>query len=188
MGLIATFDGTAHIGALADVEDFMAKGTFAYEFVIEDYPIGVTARGKCRLGIEAKPSKGVRTTKTTTDKNGRWCSPKVSTYEDRQDTGLLVLCERPHHRAGWLFLSARNGVWVAFANGESLVVCKPPFSTPPIRTGIVYAMGGGSRMTIPASPREEVEAWDEWVAGLNKLGARAALAIKHYGGAFAAVV
>lgn len=175
------------VGELLDaVEGFMAKGTFGYEFTIEDYPISYSMRGRCKLGIEQKANKGVRTVRTTTDKNGRWCAPKVSTYKDRQDTGVFVLHERPDQRAGWVFFSLRYGVWLAYANGDTLVACKSPFPSPPRRAAIGYMMNG-SRLTLEASPHDEVVAWDAWVKGLNAIGAKAALAIKHHGGVFSEV-
>ena len=46
-----------------------------------DWPIGGTHRGQCKFEVEpAKPGKGVRISRTTTDKHGRWCKPKVTTY------------------------------------------------------------------------------------------------------------
>jgi hypothetical protein len=46
-----------------------------------DWPIGGTHRGQCKFEVEpAKPGKGVRISRTTTDKYGRWCKPKVTTY------------------------------------------------------------------------------------------------------------
>src|SRR5271166_3752556 len=47
---------------------------------IDDYPIGRRERGKCRLQVERAAGKGFRTVRTTTNKFGRWCAPKKSTY------------------------------------------------------------------------------------------------------------
>ena len=47
---------------------------------IDDYPIGRRERGKCRLQVERAAGKGYRTVRTTTNKFGRWCKPKKSTY------------------------------------------------------------------------------------------------------------
>lgn len=44
-----------------------------------DWPSGAL-RVKCRFEIENGGKKGYRVARTTTDKNGRWCKPKKSTY------------------------------------------------------------------------------------------------------------
>ena len=49
---------------------------------IDDYPIGRRERGKCRLQVERAQGKGYRTVRTTTNKSGRWCAPKKSTYSN----------------------------------------------------------------------------------------------------------
>ena len=48
-----------------------------------DWPIGGDNRGSCRFVVEAN-NKGERVSRTTTDKHGRWCKPKHSTYGRKQ--------------------------------------------------------------------------------------------------------
>lgn len=49
----------------------------------DDWPIGGSNRGKCRFTVEAKVKNRMnvfRFTRTTTNKAGAWCKPKVKTY------------------------------------------------------------------------------------------------------------
>lgn len=45
----------------------------------DDWPIGGTARGKCRFEV-LHEKKGWRVRKATTDKDGNWCKPKLTTF------------------------------------------------------------------------------------------------------------
>ncbi len=62
-----------------------------------DWPIGGSARGNCRFSVESN-NKGERVSRTTTDKNGRWCKPKYTTYGqkyvivDGDDGKTYVMC------------------------------------------------------------------------------------------------
>jgi hypothetical protein len=47
---------------------------------IEDFPIGSGNRGKCIFRIQNGGKWGVRATRTTMNKHGLWCKPKVDTY------------------------------------------------------------------------------------------------------------
>lgn len=53
------------------------------EAKFEDWPIGGSNRGQCVFKAECGGNKGWRVTRTTTDKNGRWCKPKADTYATR---------------------------------------------------------------------------------------------------------
>ena len=67
---------------------------------IEDYPIGRRERGKCWLQVERAAGKGDRTVRTTTNKFGRWCAPKKSTY--RNSVYVVVGDYDDEHQVVWL--------------------------------------------------------------------------------------
>ena len=71
---------------------------------MEYYPIGRRERGKCRLHVERAKNKGYRTVRTTTNKFGRWCAPKKSTYRN----GIYVVVRD--------YDDAHQGVWLAVGN------------------------------------------------------------------------
>lgn len=48
----------------------------------EDWPSG-GERVQCRFDVETDPKKGQRVARTTTDRHGRWCKPKKTTYAHR---------------------------------------------------------------------------------------------------------
>ncbi len=56
--------------------------------LIEDYPIGGSHRGKCKFEVEHHPKKGSRAIRTTTNKHGIWCNPKLDTYH--QDVAIVT--------------------------------------------------------------------------------------------------
>jgi hypothetical protein len=64
----------------ARVREQLAGIDLCLDATIDDYPIGRRERGKCRLQVERAAGKGYRTVRTTTNKFGRWCKPKKSTY------------------------------------------------------------------------------------------------------------
>ena len=66
----------------AEVRGVIAKSDLCLDATIDDYPIGRRERGKCRLQVERAAGKGYRTVRTTTNKFGRWCAPKKSTYRN----------------------------------------------------------------------------------------------------------
>jgi hypothetical protein len=47
-----------------------------------DWPIGGSNRGQCKFAVEDGGKRGKRVSRTTTDKHGRWCKPKYTTYSD----------------------------------------------------------------------------------------------------------
>ena len=66
----------------ANVRDLVQRNHLCLDATIDDYPIGRRERGKCRLQVERAAGKGYRTVRTTTNKLGRWCAPKKSTYHN----------------------------------------------------------------------------------------------------------
>lgn len=50
--------------------------------MFEDWPIGGANRGKCVFKVEVT-ARGERVLKTTTNKHGRWCKPKATTYSTK---------------------------------------------------------------------------------------------------------
>jgi hypothetical protein len=46
----------------------------------DDWPIGGSNRGQCKFAVEDGGRRGTRVSRTTTDKHGRWCKPKYTTY------------------------------------------------------------------------------------------------------------
>ena len=70
-----------------------------------NWPIGGNNRGICKFWVEHTPGKGFRVARSTTDKHGRWCKPKVMTYHgpacivDGSDgrTYILTSSPRPNH-------------------------------------------------------------------------------------------
>lgn len=45
-----------------------------------DWPIGGANRGQCEFNIEHDAKRGYRINRKTTDKYGKWCKPKTTTY------------------------------------------------------------------------------------------------------------
>jgi hypothetical protein len=66
----------------AQVRDQIERSHLCLDATIDDYPIGRRDRGKCRLQVERAKNKGYRTVRTTTNRAGRWCAPKKSTYSN----------------------------------------------------------------------------------------------------------
>lgn len=48
-----------------------------------DWPIGGDHRGQCKFTVETDKKRGQRVARQTTDKNGRWCKPKYTTYANQ---------------------------------------------------------------------------------------------------------
>lgn len=48
-----------------------------------DWPIGGSHRGTASFAVEANAKKGYRVSRTTTDKNGKLCKPKHTTWSGR---------------------------------------------------------------------------------------------------------
>jgi hypothetical protein len=154
---------------------FVEAAVFAEKHTIEDYPCGWSGRCKCELSIDSSV-KGTRTVRRTTDKNGRWCAPKMSTYRERHDAAMFVMVSHPDHLAGWMVLSKRHGVYLSSANGQATVIADPLFSSPPRRKAIGGVMNG-QPFTMAASPAAELEAWDVWCRGLDAIEVKIRTAI-----------
>ena len=76
---------------------------------IDDYPIGRRERGKCRLQVERAAGKGYRTVRTTTNKFGRWCAPKKSTY--RNSVYVVIRDCDDEHQVCWLAVGKPAAQW-----------------------------------------------------------------------------
>jgi hypothetical protein len=153
--------------------------------VIDDYPIGRRDRGKCRLQVERAKGKGYRTVRTTTNKQGRWCAPKKSTYRN----AIYVVASNVDspHRAFWLSVGQPHldyggaHVCLTYPNGDGLALAKCWRSYAPNREERRYTITTSSARLIigrdgvrpveekpaereehvdsAASP-EEIAAWD----------------------------
>jgi hypothetical protein len=158
----------------AEVDRQIDSMKLCLDFTIQDYPFGRRDRGKCRLQVERAKGKGYRTIKTTTDRNGRWCAPKKSTFTN----SLIFVVELGDDRGGWLHVGER-AVSVGHPAGggdiltESPNWCKPSrepktyttASTKYVRDGNGFRKIGGEEEqthTIPADPPELCDAWDAW--------------------------
>lgn len=68
-----------------------------------DWPIGGSNRGQCKFAVEDGGKRGERVSRTTTDKHGRWCKPKYTTYSDKaaivdgSDGKTYILSLSPHY-------------------------------------------------------------------------------------------
>jgi hypothetical protein len=140
---------------------------------------GFTATfGKCRFQVERAKGKGYRTIKTTTDKSGRWCTPKKSTF--RNDITVVVDDLEGERTTAWLGLGRRYGLYGTYPNGEGFVIASPPCAFPPRRTEEksvivmrpIFGLPGQEERTehiSPADPPELCDAWDAWVEELASL-------------------
>lgn len=76
-------------------------------FETNDWPIGGNHRGSCKFSFEYKAGKGYRIVKQTTDKNGKWCKPKTTTYGgaavivDGDDGKTYILQDGMMHVTVW---------------------------------------------------------------------------------------
>jgi len=97
--------------------------------VIQKYPIGGSDYGLCRLEVHHSPRKGWRTVRTTTNKYGTWCKPKLSTYQTMPIGVVSGEIEgfEPIREYGWLNLDRINGVRFTRAN---LTTCKSMLMLP----------------------------------------------------------
>ena len=131
-------------------------------------PIGRRERGKCRLQVEFDGRKAYRTVNTRTDKHGRWCKPKKSTFRN----GITVVVDdlEGERTTAWLAVDSRC-VYVHFPNGEGFHVVDAPCMSPPRRTEEKSVMvmrpifglpGKEDRVehVWPADPPELSDAWD----------------------------
>jgi hypothetical protein len=114
--------------SFAEVRDRIEHSHLCLDATIDDYPIGRRERGKCRLQVERAQKKGYRTVRTTTNKHGRWCAPKKSTYSN----SLIVVVRDwdTEHQHAWLSCGnsrAQYGgahVSVQYANGAGLALAQ----------------------------------------------------------------
>ncbi len=110
------------------VREQIAGMDLCLDATIDDYPIGRRERGKCRLQVERAKGKGYRTVRTTTNKFGRWCAPKKSTYGNAAT--VVVRNYDDEHQVAWLSVGNPSAQWggthvcVRYANGEGFSLAK----------------------------------------------------------------
>lgn len=156
------------------VRQVLTSYPLCLDATIDDYPIGRSDRGKCRLQVERAKGKGYRTVRTTTDRNGVWCKPKKSTFGNAVRCVITGLGGDRDIR--WLGVS-ETAVWLSSANGESDTLLKAPHYCKPSRTDRAYTVTttrivdlatmegeakGVERNVIPADPPELCDSWDAW--------------------------
>jgi hypothetical protein len=168
----------------SEMEECLAKiGSmmFMAEGIIDDYPIGRQLRGKCKLSVEYKKGKGFRTVKQTTDKNGRWCKPKTSTYCNHP-----ISVVRHDGQLGWLNIGGAL-VSITWANGDHATLAQAnlphaprlqehtyttvshePISLTDLMAGKKPAVRQEKTHTLPADPPEVIECWNAWLDGRRK--------------------
>jgi hypothetical protein len=157
--------------------EFIESHHLCLEAIIPDYPIGRRDRGKCCLKVERARGKGYRTVKTTTDKFGRWCQPKKSTY--RNDITVVVDDLECDKTTGWLGLSEWC-LYVSYASGDGFHIVEAPCRWAPRREDekVVIQMqpiwppgapGKEETYTLPADPPELCDAWDVWIERRKRL-------------------
>jgi hypothetical protein len=132
--------------------------------VIQDYPIGGTNRGKCALQVETN-KRGWRTLKTTTNKHGRWCKPHASTYRSVGQC-FVVSGDIVEKDFAWLSIDGEGGITLTAANHECTEVFARPFSSYWVRRKAEVSYGTHYEADAP----EVIEAWDEWISGLQAIG------------------
>jgi hypothetical protein len=173
----------------ATVQAQIAGMDLCLDATIDDYPIGRRERGKCRLQVERSKGKGYRTVRTTTNKHGRWCAPKKSTFSSA--VHVVVRGYGESHNVVWLSVgnpAAQYGgahVCIRYANGEGIALAKCWRNDPPQRTDHRYTTteyevtnlanileGQVPRPikttahVLEADSPEECDAWDVWTEEL----------------------
>ncbi|MCR9295437.1 MAG: hypothetical protein NXI32_22190 [bacterium] len=163
----------------------LAKLTLHDEYTIEDYPSG-RHRVKCRLGVEFKKGKGSRTVRATTDKYGRWCNPKKSTYAP--GLCLVVTGEPVEKEAAWLTVNL-DIIGLHSANGNWTTLAKAPCAGAPRREDLHYTVSSRSlsmtdimrgatlddgekkeeQKVLPADPPELCDSYDVWKNGVLEI-------------------
>ncbi len=177
----------------ARVRETIASMDLCLDATIDDYPIGRRERGKCRLQVERAAGKGFRTVRTTTNKYGRWCAPKKSTY--RNSVYVVVRNYDDEHQVVWLTVGNPE---IAGGGGNirhdpvrqrrgffSLAKCwrndaprrQPHSYTTTWTTSRLSITGAGvesgeptvqkETRTLEADSPEECDAWDVWVDELK---------------------
>jgi len=132
--------------------------------------------------------RALRTVRSTTDKHGRWCKPKCSTYSD--DVICVVTHPEmpPTREAAWLFVG-RQGIYLHYANcKESKALALPPCHGRPRREPekvrlvshkpmSILEIAEGKAMEVdhiteyenPADPPELCDAYDLWTKEIKTL-------------------
>ena len=177
----------------AGVREQIAGMDLCLDATIDDYPIGRRERGKCRLQVERAKGKGYRTVRSTTDKFGRWCAPKKSTYGNAAI--VVVRNYDDEHQVVWLSAGNPAAQWggahvcVRYANGEGFTLAKCWRNDAPRREPHTYTTtwtksklsitGAGVETgepieekethTLEADSPEECDAWDLWVEELKSV-------------------
>ena len=177
----------------ASVRQLVQRSHLCFDATIDDYPIGRRERGKCRLQVERAAGIGYRTVHTTTNKFGRWCALKKSTYRNSSYVGVRDYDDE--HQVVWLAVGNPAAQWggaqvtVQYANGEgfSLAKCwrndaprrEPRTYTRTWTTSRLSITGAGveageptqekETRTLEADSREECDAWDVWVEELRSV-------------------
>jgi hypothetical protein len=175
----------------ADVRHMIAGMDLCLGATIDDYPIGRRERGKCRLQVECAAGKGYRTVRTTTNKFGRWCKPKKSTFSNH----VIVVASNvdEQHQHCWFSVGSGGGfkgahVCLRYANGDGLALVKCWRYDPPRRQDHHYSSQTSNPMSIldiadgkvpqyeePQQPvlkadsPEECDAWDVWIEELKSV-------------------
>lgn len=150
---------------LRKVREIISELTVHHSYTIQDYPIGGTKRGCCRLKSEYRKGHGFRMSRQTTDKHGRWCRPKESTYHDAP----IVVVSGPalEREAGWLEISFR-GIHLYAANWDSTTLMSAPCTSKPHREDRPYKMNGVPKV-LPADDPAKCDAWDVWEPAIREL-------------------
>jgi hypothetical protein len=174
----------------AEVRQTIQAYELCLDATIDDYPIGRRERGKCRLQVERANGKGYRTVRTTTNKHGRWCKPKKSTY----GSAVIVVVDNvdDEHQCAWLSVGNPLAQWggahvyLQYANGagNALIQCwrndaprrndqsytvttTKPLLLTDIMNGAKPEQGEIREHVLKADSPEECDAWDVWVEELK---------------------
>jgi hypothetical protein len=177
----------------AGVRQTIAAMNRCLDATINDYPIGRWEPGKCRLQVERAARKGYRTVRTTTNRFGRWCAPKKSTY--RNSVYVVVRDCDEEHQVVWLVVGNPSAQWggahvtIQYANGEGFSLARCWWNDAPRREPHAYTTtwtksklsitGAGvetgepteekETTTLEADSPEECDAWDVWVEELKSV-------------------
>jgi len=154
------------------------------EYTIEDYPIGGSNRGKCKLAVGFNKGHGFRTVRTTTNRRGAWCKPHASTYQEHPIVVVVGCIRSPGELTGaWLRLCPRTGPYLQMANGDNEPLCAPPHYCRPRRENKEYRLtiNGVPETNADGTPKVNVlyadppalcDAWDRWWDHYKRLAAK----------------
>jgi hypothetical protein len=153
------------------VRDMLALVQFSKSTVIEDYPMGGSHRGQCRLEYDINNKKGRYRLCKTTSLGGRWNKPNKSTFRDFSAVSV-VTGPLPKHNAAWLHVG-RDMVGLIFANYESYALAESPYPFGiPRRVDKPYTLvvaGEEKHYVDFASKPEIIAAYDEYTVELCQL-------------------